>query len=89
MIASPQAINCSAELHSAVSQIFNLRNVREHQRSGKSLRPAECDPAIQQIENLRYFASATQTEQTFYNGFTRGAGNRCRIGAPDKSTLNL
>jgi hypothetical protein len=44
----------SAELHSAVSQICNLL------RAGRKLtprfvqHPAECNSAIQQIENLRY-----------------------------------
>src|SRR6266540_1521518 len=46
--------DCSAELHSAVSQIFNLQRVGRFQRSWRNSRPAECNSAIQQIENLRY-----------------------------------
>src|SRR6266487_2611798 len=49
----------SAELHSAVSQICNLRRSRNPKAVGKIARLAECNSAIQQIENLRYngFAS--------------------------------
>ena len=44
----------SAELHSAVSQVCNLRAVEVTRALLKFQRPAECNSAIQQIENLRY-----------------------------------
>ena len=44
----------SAELHSAVSQICNLRRVRKGQRVGLVRHSAESNSAIRQIENLRY-----------------------------------
>jgi len=44
----------SAELHSAVSQVCNLRGVEVTRALLKFQRPAECNSAIQQIENLRY-----------------------------------
>ncbi|HEX9046259.1 MAG TPA: hypothetical protein VF988_04475, partial [Verrucomicrobiae bacterium] len=56
------AEGCSAELYSAVSQICNLRGVAEPGRSAEHEgppnceRPAECNSAIQQIKNLRYYA---------------------------------
>lgn len=59
IIEPPQAINSRAEWGSAVSQIFNLRNVPASQRFQKNFRPAECNLAIQPIENLRYFAVAS------------------------------
>ena len=46
----------SAELHSAVSQIFNLRRVKKIGGLRVGWRSAECNSAIRQIENLRYFA---------------------------------
>src|SRR6185503_2621028 len=47
----------SAELHSAVSQIFNLRGAREFQSRSIFQRPADCKSAIQQVENLRYVSA--------------------------------
>src|SRR5438874_1930680 len=44
----------SAELHSAVSQIWNLRTVRTTQSLRNFPRFAECNSAIQQIKNLRF-----------------------------------
>src|ERR671922_251741 len=44
----------SAELHSAVSQICNLRRSPSSEAPGNVERIAECNSAIQQIENLRY-----------------------------------
>ena len=44
----------SAELHSAVSQICNLRRVGRGKSVGLLRHLAECNSAIQQIENLRY-----------------------------------
>jgi hypothetical protein len=41
-------------LHSAVSQIFNLRGVRRIGARRNAARPADYKSAIQQIENLRY-----------------------------------
>ena len=49
------ATKCSAELHSAVSQISNLRGVRRFGARRNFTRPADYKSAIQQIENLRYF----------------------------------
>ena len=49
----------SAELHSAVSQICNLQGVKIFQRPLDGARPAECNSAIRQIENLRYVAGAS------------------------------
>ncbi len=46
----------SAELHSAVSQIFNLRCCRNAKAVRVAGRFAGCNPAIRQIENLRYDA---------------------------------
>jgi len=37
-----------------VAQIFNLRTIRQTEARRKYPRPAECNSAIQQIENLRY-----------------------------------
>ena len=47
---------CSAELHSAVSQIFNLRPVEMRGGCRAVGRSAECNSAIRQIKNLRYGA---------------------------------
>ncbi len=47
----------SAELHSAVSQIFNLQGVGKTELSRAVERSAECNSAIRQITNLRYGAS--------------------------------
>ena len=44
----------SAELHSAVSQVCNLRGVEVTRAFLKFQRPAECNSAIQQVANLRY-----------------------------------
>ena len=44
----------SAELHSAVSRICNPLSARKSGRLGEVECPAECNSAIQQIENLRY-----------------------------------
>ena len=44
----------SAELHSAVSQVCNLLGVEVTRAFLKFQRPAECNSAIQQIEDLRY-----------------------------------
>ena len=44
----------NAELHSAVSQIWNLLRVRIIGSLRHALRPADFKSAIQQIENLRY-----------------------------------
>jgi hypothetical protein len=44
---------CSAELHSAVSQICNLQRARRFGNSRVCGRFAECNSAIRQIENLR------------------------------------
>jgi hypothetical protein len=51
---SPMKKPSSAEFHSAVSQIFNLRTVRNAPRRPHFQRAAECNSAIQQIKNLRY-----------------------------------
>gem|GEM_PF-5590928 len=45
---------CSAELHSAVSQICNLLTARRFGACRDFGRAADCKSAIQQIENLRY-----------------------------------
>jgi 4-hydroxy-3-methylbut-2-en-1-yl diphosphate synthase IspG/GcpE len=44
----------SAELHSAVSQICNLRRWRNTKAVRAAGRFAECNSAIRQIKNLRY-----------------------------------
>ena len=44
----------SAELHSAVSQVCNLRGVEVTRAFLKFQRPADCKSAIQQVANLRY-----------------------------------
>ena len=49
----------SAELHSAVWQICNLRRVGTGQRVGQARHSAEYNSAIQQIENLRYFGGGS------------------------------
>jgi hypothetical protein len=49
----------SAELHSAVSQICNLRRAGTSQRVRLLQHPAEYNSAIQQIENLRYFGGGS------------------------------
>jgi hypothetical protein len=41
-------------LHSAVSQIWNLRADGQSGALGRVGRPADCKSAIRQIENLRY-----------------------------------
>ena len=46
----------SAELRSAVSQIFNLRRVEKHGGCRAAGRSAEYNSAIRQIKNLRYGA---------------------------------
>jgi hypothetical protein len=45
---------CSAELHSAVSQICNLRRVGPSKALRKCLRTAEYNSAIRQTTSLRY-----------------------------------
>jgi len=45
----------SAELHSAVSQICNLRRLEKLGGCRAVGRFAECNSAIRQIKNLRYF----------------------------------
>ena len=47
----------SAELHSAVSQVCNLRGVEVTRAFLMFQRPADCKSATRQIEDLRYFAS--------------------------------
>ena len=47
----------SAELHSAVSQVCNLRAVEVTRAFLMFQRPADCKSATRQIEDLRYFAS--------------------------------
>ncbi len=49
----------SAELHSAVSQICNLRQLGTGQRVGPFQHAAEFNSAIPQIENLRYGSQPT------------------------------
>ena len=49
---------CSAELHSAVSQIFNLRRVEKRGGCRAVGRSAEYNSAIRQIKNLRYGVGA-------------------------------
>ena len=44
----------SAEFHSAVSQICNLRSVAQFDASQHFRRPADCKSAIRQSETLRY-----------------------------------
>ena len=44
----------SAEFHSAVSQICNLRSVGQFGTSPHLRRPADCKSAIRQSETLRY-----------------------------------
>ena len=45
---------CSAELHSAVSQVCNLRRAGITNPPLHFPRPAGCKPGTRQIENLRY-----------------------------------
>ena len=47
----------SAELHSAVSRIFNLHGTEYSVALRQGLRSADFKSAIQQIKNLRYGAS--------------------------------
>ncbi|SRR6266487_50191 len=65
----------SAELYSAVSQICNLPLSRNPQVAGKVGRSAECNSAIQQIENLRYFAGASP-RQALLHFQSSGAAHR-------------
>jgi hypothetical protein len=54
MKAGFQTSTCSADLQSAVSPIFNRQGLAEFRRIRSSRRAAECNSAVQQIENLRY-----------------------------------
>jgi len=54
-----------AELHSAVSQICNLRRCWNAQAVRVAGRFAECNSAIRQIKNLRYAAVVTTSSRTF------------------------
>lgn len=70
----------SAELYSAVSQTCSLRSVKRIGIAGIFAASAECNPAIQQIGNLRYDAGAlppdltlTNHKQSFYLCITNSA----------------
>ena len=52
--------NCSAELHSAVSQISNLRRAKNWEPLRRLERPADCKSAVQQVKNLRYGRRSAQ-----------------------------
>jgi hypothetical protein len=53
--------SCSAEWHSAVSPIGNRQVVSTFESSRINERWAGCHPAIQQINNLRYFQQIGRT----------------------------
>jgi hypothetical protein len=50
----------SAELHSAVSRIFNPQRVEKSEVCRVVERSAECNSAMRQIKNLRYVAVPRQ-----------------------------
>ena len=52
---------CSAELHSAVSRICNPQPAEHTRVTGKCAQPAARNPALQQIQNLRYNTTFLQT----------------------------
>ena len=78
----------SAELHSAVSQIWNLRRVGKPNPAGVFARLAECNSAIRQIENLRYeeVPSALSSETQIC---ATGEAGVCRCQPIRKSRRNL
>jgi len=53
------ASKSSADFESAVSRICNPHGVTGFDAWATGYRPAECDSAIQQIENLRYRLAAS------------------------------
>lgn len=70
----------SAELHSAVSQICNLRSVDIAGAVGVFGRPAEYNSAIRQIENLRYFAGTFPRQALLHFQSSGAAHNRAFTG---------
>ena len=66
--------NRSAELHSAVSQICNLRGVGSIETLGNLPRPDECNAAIQSIGNPRYLCSGPR--QALLHRQSSGAAQR-------------
>src|SRR6266511_225009 len=66
----------SAELHSAVSQICNLRRARGSNPPRQAERFAEYNSAIRQMENLRYFAGAS-LRQALLHFQSSGPAHRC------------
>ena len=66
----------SAELHSAVSQICNLRRIGRGQRVGPVRHAAEYNSAIRQIENLRYFGGGSP-RHALLDLQSSGAEHRC------------
>jgi hypothetical protein len=73
------AQGCSAELHSAVSQICNLRSRWLAKANWNIRRAAECNSAIQQIKNLRYDAwrdVAFASRQALLHFQSSGAAHR-------------
>ena len=67
-------LGCSAELRSAVSQVSNLRGVMTKVARRVSERSADCKPAIQQIENLRYGGTVTTVCLVAFFHRERGTG---------------
>ena len=74
------ARNGSAELHSAVSQICNLRDAAQFRRRASLSWFAECNSAIQRITNLRYEAWAAHKSDKLFTmdlHIARGNAARC------------
>ena len=65
----------SADLQSAVSQICNLRSVGRFGALRSLPRPAECNSAIQQIENLRYDPADAQPFHALLHGQSSGVAH--------------
>ena len=70
--------SCSAELHSAVSPNCIRQGVRLVRKLAPSPRAAECNSAIRQIGNLRYFFSPRQALLHFQS--SGAAHNRAFTG---------
>ena len=66
----------SAELHSAVSQICNLRAVGKFRGYLSWLRSAECNSAIRQIENLRYYLVGASARHALLHFHSSGVTHR-------------
>ena len=80
-MTNPSSVSkCSAELHSAVSQIFDLRFVRKLGEVGNAARLAECNSAIRQITNLRYVADADPRQALLQCPSSAVAQNRAFTG---------